>query len=97
MREWLDRAREWFPWTQALRREFHQYPELGFQEHRTARRVAEELERMGLDVYTGIAETGVVAVLPGREDGPRVLLRADMDALPVQEANDVPYASNTPA
>lgn len=96
MSEWLPRAREFFSWTQALRREFHQYPELGFQERRTSRRVAEELERLGLEVHTGIAETGVVAVLRGQKESPRVLLRADMDALPVQEANDAPYASKHP-
>lgn len=93
---WYVYAQELFSWTQALRREFHMYPELGFQEKRTARRVAEELQAMDLEVHTGIAETGVVAVLPGARPGPRVLLRADMDALPIQEANEIPYASKHP-
>ncbi len=94
--DWYAQAQAWFPWTRDLRREFHMYPELGFQEKRTARRVAEELQALGLEVHTGIAETGVVAVLPGARPGPRVLLRADMDALPIQEANEVPYASRNP-
>ncbi len=92
----LQQAQELFTWTQALRRHFHQYPELGFQERQTAQRVAEELTRLGLEVHTGIAETGVVAVLEGCQSRPRVMLRADMDALPIQEANQVPYASKHP-
>ncbi len=92
----LQQAQELFTWTQALRRHFHQYPELGFQEKQTAQRVAEELTRLGLEVHTGIAETGVVAVLEGCQPQPRVMLRADMDALPIQEANQVPYASKHP-
>ena len=92
----LQQAQELFTWTQALRRHFHQYPELGFQERQTAQRVAEELTRLGLEVHTGIAETGVVAVLEGCQPQPRVMLRADMDALPIQEANQVSYASKHP-
>jgi amidohydrolase len=76
------------------RRDFHQHPELSFQEFRTARTVAETLRGMGLEVETGVGKTGVVAHIG---DGhPVIGIRADMDALPIQEANDVPYASQTP-
>jgi amidohydrolase len=75
------------------RRDLHMYPELGFEEHRTAGIVAEELRKLGLEVQTGVARTGVVGILEGESDGPTVLLRADMDALPIQEENDIPYRS----
>jgi amidohydrolase len=77
----------------AWRRDIHQHPELGFQEFRTSRLVAEELMRLGLEVQTGVAKTGVVGVLG--EGSPVIAIRADMDALPLQELNDVPYASQT--
>lgn len=79
----------------ALRREFHQYPELAHQEHRTARVVADLLREMGLDeVRTRVGTTGVVGVLRGARPGRTVLLRADMDALPVTEADrGQPYRS----
>lgn len=76
------------------RRELHRYPELGFQEHRTARLVHSRLVELGFDVRTGIAKTGVVGDL-GDSD-PCIALRADMDALPIQETNRVPYASQVP-
>ena len=76
------------------RREFHAHPELGFQETRTAARVAEVLTPLGYRVRTGVGRTGVVA--ERGEGHPIVAIRADMDALPVQEANDVPYASQVP-
>ena len=75
-----------------LRRDFHKHPELGFQEHRTSGVVEEYLRELGLPVKR-LAGTGVVALLEGRGAGPVLLLRADMDALPVQEENDVPYRS----
>jgi amidohydrolase len=75
------------------RRDFHQYPELGFQEHRTARIIAETLKATGYQVRTRVAETGVVGLLKGNHPGPTVLLRFDMDALPIQELNEIPYAS----
>jgi amidohydrolase len=80
------------------RRYFHQHPELGFREENTARRVAERLRALELDdVLTQVARTGVVGVLRGRRGpGPCVLLRADMDALPLDELNDVPYKSLVP-
>lgn len=80
----------------ALRRDLHQHPELGFDLPRTAGVVAERLRALGLEVQTGIGRSGVVGLLEGATHGPTVLVRADMDALPVQEENDVPYASQTP-
>jgi amidohydrolase len=75
------------------RRDFHQHPELANRETRTAARVAEHLRGLGLDVRTGMAHTGVVAVLKGGRPGPAIMLRADMDALPVTERTDVPFRS----
>ncbi len=77
----------------AWRRDIHQHPELGNQETRTAKLVADHLRALGMDVKTGVAGTGVVAVLKGGKPGPVVALRADMDALPVKEQVDVPFAS----
>ncbi len=78
---------------QARRRDFHQHPELSFQEIRTAGIVAEELQALGMEVQTGVGKTGVVAILEGAQDGPTVLVRADMDALPIQEETAAEYAS----
>ena len=75
------------------RRHFHQFPELSNREFKTAEKIAEHLESLGLDVKTGVAHTGVVALLKGGKPGPVVGLRADMDALPVTERVDVPFAS----
>ncbi len=83
----------------AWRRDFHTHPELGHEEHRTAALVAERLEAMGIEVHRGIGGTGVVGVIRGRQSGnsPRTVgLRADMDALPMQEANGFAHASATP-
>lgn len=78
----------------AWRRDIHQHPELGNREVRTSRLVAEHLRALGLeDVRTGIATTGVTAVLRGGKPGPRIALRADMDALPVTERSGLPFAS----
>jgi amidohydrolase len=77
----------------ALRRTLHQWPELGFQEERTSALVAEHLSALGLQVTKGLARTGVLGVLHGAGEGKTVLLRADMDGLPIEEANGVPYAS----
>lgn len=81
------------PQVLAWRRDFHQHPELGNRETRTAGIVAAHLRKLGLEVKTGIATTGVVALLKGGKPGPRIALRADMDALPVTEKTDVPFAS----
>ena len=75
------------------RRDFHQHPELSNREVRTSELVAKELKKMGLEVHTGIAHTGVVALLKGDLPGPRLAIRADMDALPVTEEVDLPFAS----
>lgn len=77
----------------AWQQDLHQHPELGNREVRTAKRVAEHLESLGFEVQTGVAHTGVVGLLRGAKPGPVVALRADMDALPVTEEVDVPYAS----
>jgi amidohydrolase len=77
----------------AWRRDIHQHPELSNRETRTAELVAQHLRSLGLDVRTGVAKTGVVAVLRGGRPGPVVALRADMDALPVTEEVDLPFAS----
>jgi amidohydrolase len=76
-----------------IRRFIHMNPELGNREFETARLVAEKLRPLGFEVRTGVAKTGVVAVLRGAHPGPAVALRADMDALPVQEATNLPYKS----
>ena len=79
---------------QAWRRDLHQHPELGNREVRTAQLVAEHLRALGFEeVRTGIATTGVTAVLRGGKPGPRIALRADMDALPVTERSGLPFAS----
>lgn len=75
------------------RRDLHQHPELGNHETRTAKLVADQLRKLGLQPRTGIAHTGVVAVLKGGKPGPRIALRADMDALPVTEQTGLPFAS----
>ncbi|HET7766695.1 MAG TPA: amidohydrolase [Burkholderiales bacterium] len=77
----------------AWRRDIHRNPELGNREFRTSKLVADHLRSLGLEVKTGIAHTGVVAVLRGGKPGPVVALRADMDALPVTEETPVPFAS----
>ncbi len=77
----------------AWRRDIHQHPELGNRETRTSKLVADHLRSLGLDVKTGIATTGVIAVLKGGKTGPRIAIRADMDALPVTERHALPFAS----
>jgi amidohydrolase len=77
----------------AWRRDIHQHPELSNRETRTAKIVADHLRRLGLDVQTGVAHTGVVGLLKTGRPGPTIALRADMDALPVTERTDVPFRS----
>ncbi|HTW82659.1 MAG TPA: amidohydrolase [Candidatus Sulfotelmatobacter sp.] len=77
----------------ATRRDLHRHPEQGFEEIRTAGIVAERLRALSLEVHTGIGKTGVVGVLRGNRPGKTIMLRADMDALPIEEENDVPYRS----
>jgi len=81
-----DKVIEW-------RRDFHQYPELSNREFKTAEKIAAHLKGLGMEVTTGVAHTGVVALLKGGLPGPVIALRADIDALPVTERVDIPYAS----
>lgn len=81
----------------ANRHHLHQNPELSFHEHKTARFVADYLKNLGLEPQEGVAGTGVVALIKGKNPDSKVIgLRADMDALPIHEANDVPYKSQVP-
>ncbi|HEX7513901.1 MAG TPA: M20 family metallopeptidase, partial [Candidatus Methylomirabilis sp.] len=78
-----------------LRRDFHRHPELGFQETRTAGIIAKRLSELGYTVRTGLGKTGVTGLLKGGKPGKTVLLRADIDALPIREETDVPWRSET--
>ncbi len=80
----------------AVRRDIHAHPELGFEEVRTAGIVARELARLGIPHRTGIGRTGVVGLIEGGRSGPVLAIRADMDALPIQEQTGLPWASETP-
>ncbi len=80
----------------AIRRELHQYPELAWQEGHTAKTICQVLDQCGIAYKTGIAGTGVVADIPGQIDGPIIALRADMDALPVQEETGLDFSSQVP-
>ena len=96
MPDFFKEASDLSEFTRLLRRDIHIHPELGFKEFRTAGIVARELSQIGLGVTTGVAETGVVALLEGPKPGPVILLRFDMDALPVTEETGVEYASQIP-
>ena len=96
MPDFLVEAQKLFDYTRSLRRDFHMHPELGFTEVRTAGIVADELKSLDMEVTTGVAKTGVVALLEGGAPGPVVLLRFDMDALPVTEETGADYASTIP-
>jgi amidohydrolase len=90
----LSQAKDLFPYTRDLRRDFHRHPELGFQEHRTAEIIVRELSNLeDMVIQTRIAGTGVVATLEGGKPGRLILLRFDMDALPVTENTGVNYSS----
>lgn len=91
----LDQARALQEQLIQLRRTIHMHPELGFEEFQTSALVAEKLNEMGIEFRSGVGKTGVVAHL-GNGQGPRIGIRADMDALPIEEANDVPYRSRVP-
>jgi len=94
----INRIAEFHDEMTAWRRDFHQHPELGFEELRTSGIVAAKLREFGVDeVVTGIAKTGIVGVIKGGSDGGRAIgLRADMDALPIVEETGLPYASQNP-
>jgi len=87
--------RRWHDEFTSVRRDLHAHPELGFEEHRTARIVVERLASLGIEYHTGVGKTGIVAVVRGRstESGRSVGLRADMDALPMQEENEFAHRS----
>lgn len=90
----LSQAEELFPYTRDLRRDFHRHPELGFQEHRTAEIIVRELSNLeDMVIQAGVAGTGVVGTLKGGKPGRVILLRFDMDALPVEENTGVDYSS----
>jgi amidohydrolase len=90
----LSQAEELFPYTRDLRRDFHRHPELGFQEHRTAEIIVRELSKLeDMVIQAGVAGTGVVGTLQGGKPGRVILLRFDMDALPVTENTGVDYSS----
>jgi len=89
----LEKANGLFSYTQKMRRDFHMHPELGFQEVRTSGIVAKELQSFGLEVKTGVGNTGVVAFLTGETPGKTLLFRVDMDALPIHEENETDYRS----
>lgn len=80
----------------ALRRDFHAHPELGYHEKRSAGIIAGRLRALGYQVKEGVGITGVIATMAGHDKGPCVLVRADMDALPIQEENEWPWKSKTP-
>ncbi len=96
MFDFLAEAQKYFTYTRDMRRDFHLHPELGHQEIRTAGIVARELQALGLEVSTGVGKTGVVAMIEGSQPGPTLLLRADMDALPILEQTGAEYASQNP-
>lgn len=96
MPDFLTHAQELFPYAQSLRRDFHRHPELGFQEIRTGGIVAQELEALGMEVTKGVGKTGVVGLLEGTRPGPTLLVRFDMDALPITEETGAEYASQNP-
>jgi amidohydrolase len=94
--EWLQEIDRRLESLIALRRDFHRHPELSFQEHRTAAIIAERLHAARLEVQTGIGGTGVVGILHGDQPGRTIAWRADIDALPLTELLEAPFASSTP-
>ena len=91
----VEHIRVWQDEFTKVRRDLHAHPELGFEEHRTARVVCEQLKALGIEHHSGVGRTGVVAVVPGRgsASGRSIGLRADMDALPMQEENEFAHKS----
>ena len=92
----IDHIRRYQSDLTAIRHDLHAHPELGLEEHRTAEIVANQLTSWGIEVHRGVGKTGVVGVLRSGNGRGRIGLRADMDALPITEANDLPYKSGTP-
>ncbi len=99
--ELLAEARDVLPWMVEIRRDLHRHPELGLEEHRTSARVQELLDELGIEHVDGLGGTGVLGLIRGREPdgssgGVAVALRADLDALPLDDAKQVPYRSTVP-
>jgi len=93
----LEAARALLPWLREIRHDLHRHPELGLEEHRTAGRVQALLDELGIEHRDGIAQTGVLGTIRGSRPGPTVALRADLDALPLQDAKEgKPYRSEVP-
>lgn len=82
-----------FPFTRKLRREFHMHPELGFKEERTSKVITRELTSMGVKIKTGLGGTGITGTIKGKKPGPVLLIRADMDALPISEETGLDFSS----
>lgn len=96
MTDFYEEAQKLFSYSQSIRRDLHAHPELGYQEVRTSGVIARELRELGLEISTGIAKTGVIALLEGTKPGPVVMLRFDIDALPIKEETGAEYASQNP-
>ncbi len=96
MPDFYTEALELFSFSQSIRRDLHIHPELGFQEVRTSGIIARELREIGLEVTTGIAKTGVISIIDGAHPGPVIMLRFDIDALPINEQTGAEYASQNP-
>jgi len=91
-----DEANALFPYSLAIRRDLHMHPEIAFQEVRTSGIIVKELRELGLEVTTGLAKTGVLAMIEGNKPGPVIMLRFDMDALPITEQTGAVYTSQNP-
>jgi len=91
-----DGLEEIYPMMVEFRRDLHTHPELSFEEERTPQKIAEYLKELGLEVRTGVGGRGVVGLLRGAKEGQTIALRADFDALPIQDEKDVPYKSSVP-
>lgn len=89
----LSQCQSLLPWLSQTRRDFHRHPELGFEEHRTAAKIHEILTGLGIPFQKNIAQTGTLAHIKGEDERFTIALRADIDALPIQEAKDSPYKS----
>ncbi len=96
MNNLLERLEQLFPEMVELRRYFHQYPELSFHEEKTPAKIAEYLTNLGLEVKTGVGGNGVIGLIRGGKPGKTVALRADFDALPIQDEKEVEYKSKVP-
>ena len=92
----IDQIRRYHPELAAIRQDIHAHPELGLEEHRTADIVARKLEEWGIEVHRGVGTTGVVGVLRSGNGEGTIGLRADMDALPIVEANDIRISQPEP-